>query len=276
MPWIVLRVFIGLIFFSLLTLFTQVGGVIFLLSFFVGSVLKKHIRQVLLKRFVVSMLFVLLYALSTLFIVPRLAVRFGREPLPWRGSIRPETIWTCVLNRHYVRPELRAMIDDAEKKMSNRYPGSSINYFDANFPFWTGFPLWPHLSHNDGRKLDIGLYYKDVKGKRLHDTPSPIGYGVFVDPLPAEVNYPKKCSDAGYWQYGVMAKIIPQSRKASYIFDSARMKYLIDILTHDNRMSIMLIEPHLKARMKLVSPKVRYHGCHAVRHDDHIHIQLRK
>ena len=33
--------------------------------------------------------------------------------------------------------------------------------------------------------------------------------------------------------------------------------------------------PHLKARLGLNSNKVRFHGCHAVRHDDHFHVQLK-
>ena len=37
----------------------------------------------------------------------------------------------------------------------------------------------------------------------------------------------------------------------------------------------IFIEPHLKTRWGLKNyQKIRYHGCHAVRHDDHIHVQL--
>jgi hypothetical protein len=37
----------------------------------------------------------------------------------------------------------------------------------------------------------------------------------------------------------------------------------------------MIVQPHLKSRLKLKSTKIRFHGCKAVRHDDHIHIQLK-
>ena len=33
-----------------------------------------------------------------------------------------------------------------------------IHYLDANFPFINKFPLLPHLSHNDGKKIDITDY----------------------------------------------------------------------------------------------------------------------
>jgi hypothetical protein len=36
----------------------------------------------------------------------------------------------------------------------------------------------------------------------------------------------------------------------------------------------ILIEPHLKERLRLQSSKVRFQGCHAARHDDHVHVQI--
>jgi len=36
----------------------------------------------------------------------------------------------------------------------------------------------------------------------------------------------------------------------------------------------IFLEPHLKQRMGLTHPKIRFHGCHSVRHDDHIHIEI--
>ncbi|MFT5619364.1 MAG: hypothetical protein ACI85I_002607, partial [Arenicella sp.] len=37
----------------------------------------------------------------------------------------------------------------------------------------------------------------------------------------------------------------------------------------------VFIEPHLKTRLGLENySKIRFHGCQAVRHDDHIHVQL--
>lgn len=37
----------------------------------------------------------------------------------------------------------------------------------------------------------------------------------------------------------------------------------------------LFLEPHLKSRWRLGAyDKIRFHGCKAVRHDDHLHIQL--
>ncbi len=47
--------------------------------------------------------------------------------------------------------------------------------------------------------------------------------------------------------------------------------YLLPMLTY----RFVDRKPHLKTRLKLSSAKIRFHGCQAVRHDDHIHVQLR-
>jgi len=55
---------------------------------------------------------------------------------------------------------------------------------DANFPFFDGFPILPHLSHNDGNKIDIAFYYGDPSiGQYLRGkAKSPIGYWGFERP----------------------------------------------------------------------------------------------
>jgi murein endopeptidase len=49
---------------------------------------------------------------------------------------------------------------------------------------------------------------------------------------------------------------------------------LVEILASEKSIGKIFIEPHLKTRLKLTTPKIRFHGCRAVRHDDHIHVQL--
>jgi hypothetical protein len=36
----------------------------------------------------------------------------------------------------------------------------------------------------------------------------------------------------------------------------------------------IFVEPPLAAQLGLSDPKIRFQGCRAARHDDHIHIQL--
>lgn len=261
--------------FAFLTLVTQVGGIIYLLSLLIFWLVRTRVSSRLWRIALLPVLFLVMYALALVVVVPMIAKQYGRVPLPWSGPLKPETIFTCIMNRHYAHPDLKRLAMESTAKMEQAFPGTKVKYLDANFPFYNGFPLFPHLSHNDGRKLDIGLFYMDTSGNQLDDTPSPIGYGVFVDPRPGDEDYLRICEGKGFWQYGAMAKIISQDEKKNYRLDSKRQKAFIDILTADKRLQILLIEPHLKARMKLTSSKIRFHGCHAVRHDDHIHIQVR-
>ena len=271
---IALRIFFIALVFSLLTIVTQVGGLIYVASIAIGAFLKRKFSG-WKRTLIFPGTFVFLYLVFTAFIIPPIAVRFGRVPLPLTGNLRPVNIMTCVLNRHYVRPALKALALKATDDLQKSFPGSKVNYFDANFPFIDGFRLWPHLSHSDGRKLDIGLFYHDSDENRLDDSPSPIGYGVFEDPRAGEENYPEKCAEKGYWQYGWMENIVPQGKKKDYVFDPARLKKFMQLVLKDERLDKILIEPHLKTRMKLTASKIRYHGCQAVRHDDHIHIQIK-
>jgi hypothetical protein len=150
-----------------------------------------------------------------------------------------------------------------------------VNYLDANFPFINGFPLVPHLSHNDGKKLDLAFCYKDKATlTATNKAPSPIGYGICEEPTPAEKNTAEFCAEHGYWQYSFLKNVMPQSRKNDFVFYGEKTKWLVELFCQDNRIGKIFIEPHLKLRLQLTNSKIRFHGCRAVRHDDHIHVQL--
>lgn len=197
----------------------------------------------------------------------------GREALPLTGNLRPLNLGTCLLNRHYVKPQLRDQLQSISDIMNAKFEGTKTNYLDANFPFFDGFPLVPHLSHNDGKKLDLAFYYKNEDG-RTHSAPSCIGYGVYEDPRNGETDYPSYCRQKGYWQYGLL--VVPQWNKNDYELDYDRTRELIKLLAEDQMTSKIFIEPHLKVRWKLSKyDNIRFHGCQAVRHDDHIHTQIK-
>jgi hypothetical protein len=103
--------------------------------------------------------FLLLYVISVFLIVPLVAKPFGRVQLPLIETryLKPGTPLTFFLNRNYVKPELRDATFAMAENMQARYPGSVVNYLDGNFPFFDKFPLFPHLSHNDGKKLDLSF-----------------------------------------------------------------------------------------------------------------------
>ncbi len=220
--------------------------------------------------------FPLVYLFFTAAIVPLLAPLGGRVSLPCFGDkLSPLTIGTCICNRQYVTPQLKSVAEDAALEMSVSYNGSKLYYLDANFPFVDGFPLIPHLSHKDGKKLDLAFYYLDANnGAPLDGAPSPIGYGVYSGPVGNEPDQTKQCGK-GNWQYGIMEHIVPQGNANKMHLDEKRTKELMVILGDDRRVKKMFIEPHLKQRLGLMGyAKVRFQGCHSVRHDDHVHIQL--
>jgi hypothetical protein len=275
---LLLKILLGLIVFGLLTLVTQVGGVVFLISILAFKLVGKRFNRMWVRVTAKVLSFLTLYFLFVFVIVPLIAKQFGRVPMPLIESnhVRPVNIWTSLLNRNYVRPELRQATFDVASLMNDKYPGSTLNYLDANFPFINKFPLVPHLSHNDGKKLDVSFFYLDaVTGKYTEEVPSWLGYGVCEEPRSGEFDRPAECEQKGYWQYSFMSRNISQKNKDKYPFDPTRTKDLVNFYVNHQAIGKVLIEPHLKTRLRLTSNKVRLHGCNAVRHDDHIHVQLK-
>ncbi|CAN5167521.1 hypothetical protein BH09BAC1_BH09BAC1_24880 [soil metagenome] len=268
-------IILTIIFFVLLTILTQVGGITLLLFIWTTYLLRKRWKW-LYKPWPIILGFPIVYLIVTFAIMPLMAPLTGRTALPcFRGNLKPLTIGTCICNRQYVKVGLKAVALDAAHEMATAYPTSNLYYLDANFPFIDGFPLLPHLSHNDGGKLDLAFYYKDTTGIPIEGKPSIIGYGVFEGPKPDEPNKARECADQGHWQYGFMERIVPQDKAKTMHLDEMRTKALLVILGKDIRVKKIFLEPHLKERMGLTGyAKIRFQGCHSVRHDDHVHIQL--
>nr|MBK9653670.1 hypothetical protein [Bacteroidota bacterium] len=264
--------------FCLLTLITQVGGIAYLVSFLTHEFINSKTSKLGIQRALKVVVFLLIYSISSFVIVPPLAKIFGRVPLPFTetNNLQPLNIITCLLNRNYVRSALKEAAFEAANKMNTVYPGTIVNYLDANFPFYDGFPLFPHLSHSDGKKLDLSFCYTDTKTQESTNLcPSIIGYGICEEPLPGEINTPNYCGQKGYWQYSFLKKIIPQSNHKNFALDKTKTKDLVNAFATNSVIGKIFIEPHLKTRLKLTNEKIRFHGCQAVRHDDHIHVQLK-
>ncbi|MEO0863914.1 MAG: hypothetical protein AAFY39_04860 [Pseudomonadota bacterium] len=192
----------------------------------------------------------------------------GRVPMPCLGEpLRAQSPLYCATLRHFVTPELRAVAQDAADAVADAHPGTVTLALDGGFPFWDGFPLLPHLSHDDGQKLDLAFYYADAEGAYLPGrTASPIGYWAFAlkgDPV---------CPPAWptmRWGMGWLQPVWPD-----YRVDVARTHTLMRVLAADPRVAKIFVEPPLADAWGIAGPKVRFQGCRAARHDDHIHLQM--
>lgn len=272
-----LKIISTILIFCFLTILTQVGGIIYLISLLTHTFIRQWAGNWAQKVLLQFVSFLTIYSLATFLIVPFIAKPFGRVPLPLSETnhLQPLNWLTCLLNRHYVRPELKQTAFVVAQQMNDQFPGTTINYLDANFPFLDQFPLLPHRSHNDGKKLDLSFCYRNAQtGESINNCPSFIGYGICEEPTAQEKNTAEYCSEKGFWQYNFLSKVVSQENKRNFTFDNERTRALVHLWAEQPAIGKIFIEPHLKTRLNLTSQKIRFHGCQAVRHDDHIHVQL--
>jgi len=264
-----LKIILRILIFILLTILTQVGGVVYLFSILLTfkKVTRKHLQQFLT--------FSGLYLTVTLAAVPNLAPIFGREKIKETSSLQARSLFFVLANRNYVVPELNESLSKIATDFENENTGIKMLYLDASFPFFNHFPLLPHLSHHDGKKIDVSLVYENSKGKLSNRKPSVSGYGVFEEPTLKEYNQTDVCKGKGYWQYDYPKYITLGTINKDLKFSKKGTRQLVNLILKQNNIGKLFIEPHLKSRLQLNNSKIRFHGCQAVRHDDHIHFQLK-
>lgn len=265
-----MKIIIHIVLIFLLTMITQVGGFIYLVVLFIPNYLK--LNAMFGWRVIC---FVLLYTFSIFLIIPHVAPIFGREPVSSAHGIAAQSFFYRLANRHYVRPELNESIDHIAKQFNNKYPNLRLIHLDANFPFFNHFPLIPHLSHHDGKKIDLSFVYQSEEGVLSNKKPSVSGYGSFEVAKESEEDWSSKCSKEGFWLYDKAKYLTLGIMHPDLQLAEVPTRYLIQLICQEPKMSKVFIEPYLKQRLKLSSPKIRFHGCHAVRHDDHIHLQIK-
>ena len=262
----ILRLFLLLAAILLLTALTQVGGAILLLTVLLARLLRWRVLGA-------ATLFVLTYAVASLLIVPPLAAFGGRVPLPCMGEKLRTLPLLCALNRHYVTPRLQELATDLAAALDVEYPGTVTVSLDANFPFFDGFPLLPHLSHDDGRKLDLSYYYSDASGTYLPGaTRSPVGYWAFETPAKGEATNCPASWPTSRWNLELLEPLF-----APYPMEQSRTRMALDWLTRVGPaygLQRIFLEPYLAQRLGARSPLVGFQGCRAARHDDHIHLQI--
>ena len=258
-----------LIIIVILTVFTQIGGIIYLITILI---IKTNSENKSIKRLVT---FSIIYLFATFIIVPNLAELFGREKVKETKIIKANTFFTKLLNRNYVKPELNRTLEKISIDFEKKHNGINLVYLDANFPFIDKFPLLPHLSHNDGKKIDLSLVYQLENGNITNKKPSISGYGVYENPKDNEIKQFEICREKGYWQYDFPKYLTFGKINKEIKFSEKATRDLIISIINQPEIGKIFIEPHLKNRMRLKNNKIRFQGCRAVRHDDHIHIQLK-
>ncbi len=264
----------------MLTLATQVGGLVLIVSTIViWAFVPEHKLSGLRALPVHFFTFITAYALVTIILVPIMAEWSGRVPLQCiANDERPYAAYspvTCLMNRQYVKPELRTLMETYATEMDEAFPGTVTAYLEANFPLFDGFPLVPHLSHNGGLELDLSYYYEDATGtyKPLRG-PSPLGYFAFQRPEdPADEECPVNPSIMTLrWEMKWFEPYL-----ADYELDEARTAWMVRWMAQQGTglgVSDIFIEPHLARRFGISSTAVKFAGCHAARHDDHLHVSL--
>ena len=261
-----MRIILHIVIIALLTIITQIGGILYLLSLIL---IKKSNRR---KRIGV---FLILYLTSTFLIVPNIAPIFGREKIINTKTIQAHSFFYKLANRNYVRPKLNSALQNISIQLKKNNSKIKLIYLDANFPFINKFPLLPHLSHNDGKKIDISLVYENKNGELTNKKVSRSGYGVYENPTKKEYDQISGCKNKGYWQYDFPKYLTLGRVNKDIVFSEKGTREIMKIIVNQNEVGKIFIEPHLKNRLNLNSQKIRFLGCQAVRHDDHIHFQLK-
>ncbi|MEM9796870.1 MAG: hypothetical protein AAF919_10285 [Pseudomonadota bacterium] len=191
-----------------------------------------------------------------------LAPLAGRVAMPCLGeaALRAPMVF-CLLNRTYVTPDLAALLTDLSAEMTRHAPGTRTVMLDGGFPFIDGFPLLPHLSHDNGRQADLAFWYGDGTGALR----SPLGYFAFEDgPTDCAPRWPSL-----RWNLAPLQPLWPDIP-----LNADLTRHATAWLLADPRTARIFLEPHLQARLGLDHPKLRFQGCAAARHDDHIHLDI--
>lgn len=250
----------------LLTALTQIGGIILLAAVALGYALRW-------RRLAITAVFLGLYAAISSLLVPQLATATGRVPIACAGEPLHALPILCAMNRHYVTPEMLALATTLAEDTAAAFPGTITVALDANFPFIDGFPLLPHLSHDDGNKLDLAYFYADQTGTYLPAaTRSPIGYWAFEAPAAGEETDCPAQWPTARWDMDWLQPLFPDLK-----LEPERTRFALNWLFDkgpSHNLQRVFLEPYLARRLGVASPLLGFQGCRASRHDDHIHLQV--
>lgn len=267
------RLFFKAAIFAILTMITQIGGIAYAVASVVWTAPRRRHVPRTLRPILVPASAIALYAVMTAFVVPPLAAHWGRERLPCTQAetMVPATRLTCLLNRGYVSAETLGLLSDLAHDLSRRFPGSRLGVLEGGFPFFDGFPLMPHLSHRDGRKIDLSFFYVDEKGQPRPDgSPSLVGYFIYEQPGAADTQPCRNRFSPLRWDFQWL-----QTAAHDWRMDTQRTQWMVHWLKNHPEVTRLFLEPHLAERLGESGGKLRFQGCRAARHDDHLHVEMR-
>jgi hypothetical protein len=256
-----------IIFFVVLTILTQVGGLIWLMVRKIGKRFSDRWKI----QLVINLI---LYVMVTLTMVPVLARIGGRVALPvvatQKTPLAPRSFLFVLFNRHYVKKDAREVVLQAARRLERAYPGSVVHYLDAGFPFSDYFPMLPHLSHSRGNSVDLAYCYK-LKDGSYTKSPSAIGYFLYEGPKASESQPYRNQPSLLRWNFNWL-----QWLNRNQQLDRDRTRALLKYFLEDPRTTRVLLELHLHHRWGIVHHKLDFQQLRAARHDDHMHVSVRK
>ena len=147
----------------LLTILTQIGGLVLWLAVPLVDVGYERWRKFgrVVPEVALTSCFLLFYSTLSLGVLPSLMKLSDRPALQCFGSdstpYRAASWLYCLLNRNYAARPIHRLLEEASRDLASRYPGSVLLYLDAGFPFFDEFPTLPHLSHDNGRIVDLAF-----------------------------------------------------------------------------------------------------------------------
>jgi hypothetical protein len=266
--------------FIVLTALTQLGGLIFLASLTLGWFLRRAGSSKVLAVLAGIVIFLAGVPLANLLIAPALAALNGRVALPCETSAeRPYAALSSLyfaLGRNYARPEIEAMLEAMGRDLGRDDPGLVVTTLDANFPLIDGFPLPPHLSHDNGTRIDLAYFYKDAAGNPVPlAAPSFLGYWGFEEPpTPADAACTDKTRWLTFrWDMSWFQAFVREDLTLDEARTAAMLRWLVE-KGPEHGVTKILLEPHMVKRLGVASPLIRFQGCRAARHDDHIHVEV--
>jgi hypothetical protein len=264
----------GLLLTVVLTLLTQVGGVLLWPAW--GAVWSATEGMSRGRAWARCGLMLAVYLLGTQALLPLIAARTGRVRLPAFATadtpLGPLVLATVLLNRGYVRPHTRDAVLSGARAAAAHEPGLVVRYLDAGFPFpWP--PLLPHLSHGDGQRVDLSLHWSR-DGQPVGGARSPIGYLGYAE----EGGERPECAGvqqvvAGVpvdlrWDVAWLQPLLPARD-----LDVGRTRAMLRGMAGQPHVCSVLLEPTLHSL--LAAPKLAANGCGVARHDDHVHVTTR-